>query len=171
LSATLPSNSANEKLILTELKTAIQNRSEEYSSDKDSSYQKKTSAITDLMNTALESNDASVLLDLSRISQIENFDISLKAAQKSEKLKDSPDANLAIAEAFQYLAVFGSGEEQKENYKQSAEYAEKAIHFAKQPTVNYYTTLAWSREQQGNNNEALALYTKALKAPKDEWSV
>ena len=39
------------------------------------------------MSKALESSDAAVLLDLSRVSRTEDFHISLEAAEKSEKLK------------------------------------------------------------------------------------
>lgn len=156
---------------LQELESAIGKRSGPYSDDANSEYQIKTQAIARLIKQILSTNDPRILLKLAHTAQNEDYDLSLQAAKKAESLKPSPDAKLAIAEALNFLEIFQTGDDKTKEQNEAASYAQSALKESKVPTGELLSTLAWSKEEQGNKTEALAFYTKALNAPQGLWAV
>jgi tetratricopeptide (TPR) repeat protein len=164
-------NIPSYKNLLSKIAQATKEHTEDYSSDESSAFQVKSRAIGELLKQALMSNDPDDLIQLAHIAQDEDFRLSLQAAQKAQSIKSSASAQLAMAEAQEFLALISSGDQQKKGYEEAAELAQRAISSMKTPTTDAYTTLAYLREQQGKNAEALALYTKALNAPQSAWTI
>jgi tetratricopeptide (TPR) repeat protein len=171
MAATEVTTTVDAKGSLQDLKSAIDNRTETYSEDASSEYQIKTKAIARLMKGILSTNDPETLIKLAHIAQDEDFDLSLQAAKKAEALKPSADAKLAIAQALNLLELFQTGDDKVKEQNEAANYAQSALKETKVPTGELLSTLAWSKEVQGNNTEALAFYTKALNAPRGTWGI
>ena len=149
-----PSTNGNADSVpssIDDLVAALEKRTEPYSEDATSQYQIKSQSITHMMQGVMLSNDPETLIELAHLAQGEDYDISLRAAQKSESLRPSTDAKLAIAEAHNFLALFKSGKDQLDEQAEALSYAQRAVKDTKLPSQDLLATLAWSVEQTGNN--------------------
>lgn len=152
--------------LVSEIDATVEQRgSQEYSEEADSSYQKLTNHIRNLLKKAadISQNDSDQLLAIVEKAQgIVEWDIAYNSALRAVEIKPSLKTQLTLAKAARNAGLYLEGENKKAVLIKGEQAARKALGLAKPPSAEAYFTLADVLEDMETYPEAERYFQLAL---------
>lgn len=147
-------------------------KKQQSSNDADSDWQKTNRQINSILESALEQagNSAALLLQVAERSKIENWDITIKAAERATRLKGSAQSNFLLGEALYLKGIFSEGTVKAAFLERAERALRQAIQMSttlsEMPKPEVYNDLAWVLEERGSFLEAAQDFRHALQIGK-----
>jgi tetratricopeptide (TPR) repeat protein len=161
--------SSNVESLLEEIETLSTKRNQfQYSVDAGSDYQKTDQEIDSVLRDAVEraGNDSNTLLKVSGRAEGQNVDISIDAAERAIRIKQSPESELALGRALKLKAIWPKDPEQSNLLQRSETALKAALRLGKTPSAEVYYHLADVLEDRSSFAESELEFRHALDSSK-----